>query len=551
MFVSIILNTEYMDIASRSKWYLMCLQRCKNNGWILITHEYMKTHINELKKEITPSLFESWEIQPFELKDVQDVEQYFIPDEVFYDLENQYGSRTEVLFALNKENNNTLSSCLKTIFDEIRCKHKDERIDGIFNSLESFDSIRQIAKELNVPLFNYSFSAITKPHLYRQTLFHVNQEYLWNSSDCEERWLTFEKEDKDGLPIFDNKEIIALLGKTHTLPLLQLMNNQPKYEMGVCCECYSLLPQVFLQNMYTDDDLFYECKKLYPKDKIKVRSHSLHLDELQVDRTEVHNDPASFILSCKRLTAVQSQILLKVLLWNRTAVMKKNTLAFSFMCSKDYGAVSTCNIECLNYYIFGYLIPTDLMFSEEYWMWRLTKPTETEIYMRHLNFLFQALGINKETIMSLQGEERFKYLLEVRGCDKQLIEELLSDKVIDNINWDVASSRFDIIADGKAKSYWRIDTTKEDNDLTTNLTVDVKNAEIVKFYPLDDVAGYARLKAVYINGKQQVLDGTMTSFKYMPKTKGAYSFILDNPYSGKLLVECIWEYKKVFEFINN
>ena len=82
MFISIILNTEYMDIASRSKWYLKNLFHCKENGWILITHDYMRTHWQQLQEEITPSLFTSWEIQPFAAEDVRDVEQYFIPEKL-------------------------------------------------------------------------------------------------------------------------------------------------------------------------------------------------------------------------------------------------------------------------------------------------------------------------------------------------------------------------------------------------------------------------------------------------------------------------------------
>lgn len=551
MFVTIVLNTEYMDIASRSKWYLKCLLHCKQNGWILISHEYMKTHIGELQKEITPSLFDSWEMQPFELKDVEDVEQYYIPDAVFKDLEKTYGSRSETLFALNSEDNPLLRKSLSCIFDEIKRNHPKEKIDGIFNALESFESIRCFAKELQIPLINYSFSAIRKPHGYRQTLYHANHIQLWNSQECSERWPSFESENREKIPVFTNKEIIAIIGKERTLPLLQLMDSTPKYEMGICCEFYSLIPQVFSQNKYTDDDIFYECKKLYTKDKIKVRSHSLHLDDIQVDRTEVRNDPASFILSCKRLTAVQSQIMLKVMMWNRTAIMKKHTLAFSYLCSKDYESNEKVNLVGLNYYIFGYLIPSDLIYSDEYWKWRLTCPSETEIYQRHLDFLFNELNIDKTKLMQLKGKERFRFLLECRHCDEQLIKNLMSDEVVDNVNWDVASSRFDIVSDLETKSYWRIDTTNENNDLTTNLAVDIKNAKTIMFYPLDDVAGFARLKTVYINGKQQVLDETTTSFKYMPKTKGAYSFKLDNPYSGKLLVECIWEYKKVFEFLNN
>ena len=540
-----------MDIASRSKWYLKCLLHCKQNGWILITHEYMKTHIDELQKEITPSLFSSWEMQPFSYEDVKDVEQYFIPDAVFEEMEKSYGSRSEMLFAINNKDDIKLHHCLDAIVNDIKKKHADEKVEGVFNALESFENIRLMAKSLNATLINYSFSAIRMPHGYRQTLYHANKNQLWNSPECETRWKAFESEGNNGLPVFTNRELIAILGKTHTLPLIQLMNSQPKYEMGICCDCYSMLPQVFSQYKYTDDDIFYECKQLYSKDKLKVRSHSLHLDDLQVDRTVVHNDPAAYILSCKRLTAVQSQIILKVLLWNRTAVMKKDTLAFSFLCSKEYDSLSKANIVALNYYFIGYLIPSDLMYSDDYWKWRLSNPSEVEIYQRHLDFLFNALGLDKEKVLSLHGKDRFKYLLEARGCDKQLIDNLLSNEIINNINWDVASSQFDVETHGGKKTYWRIDTENEDGSLTSKLSIDVDGATSVRFYPLYDVAGFAKLNEVKANGKKITLDQGMTTYKFMPKNKGCYELPMSETSGNHLKIECNWEYKGINEYLNS
>ena len=324
MFVSIVFNTEYMDITSRKMWYLKNLFHCKENGWILITHEYIQKHFEELQDSITDRFIEQFEMRRFSFDEVKDVEQYFVPDEIFDGLEREMGSRTEMLFELNNRPYLILDHCLNGIFEQIRQKHPNERIEGIFHCLEGFESLRRIANELHCPLINYSFSAFRKVHGYRQTLYFANLwSRFWDSKECADRYHRFLKEDYSSLPVFTNEEIIAMIGKEHTLPMIQLINSQPKYEMGVCCECFSLLPQVFKNKHYTDDDIFYECKKLFRSDKLKVRSHAAHLNDIQVDRSEVHNDPVSTILSCKRLTAVQSQILLKVLLWKRTAVLKQ------------------------------------------------------------------------------------------------------------------------------------------------------------------------------------------------------------------------------------
>ena len=551
MFVSVIFNVEYMDITSRKMWYLKNLFHCKENGWALVTHEFLYNHFEELQDSITDRFFDQFEMRRFSLDEVKDVEQYFVPDEIFDGLEKEDGSRTEMLFDLNKNPNPDLEHYLQLIFTRIQERHPDEKIDGIFHCLESFESLRRIANLLQCPLINYSFSAFRKVHGYRQTLYFANNGFFWNAKECKNRFELFIDEKDSALPIFTNEELIAIIGKEHTLPLIQLINSQPKYEMGICCECFSLVPSVFADKPYTDDDIFYECKKLFGSDKLKVRSHAAHLNDIQVDRNEVHNDPVSTILSCKRLTAVQSQILLKVLLWGRTTVTKTNSLPFSYLCENDYTSNKTVDILGLNYFIIGYLIPSDLMFSDEYWKWRQTNPSETEIYKRHLDFLFDALCIDKEKALQLKGKGRFRYLLESRGCDEQLIEQLLSDEIINNINWDVTSSRFDVITESGTKPYWRIDTVNEDGSLITKLSVDVKNATAVRFYPLDDVAGFAKLKIVIINGKTNAMEEVNLQFKFMPKAKGSYYLQLLEKYTGKLTVECKWEYKRIYEYLNN
>ena len=552
MFVTVIFNVEYMDITSRKMWYLKNLLHCKDNGWIMITHDYIRKHFEELQDSITDRFIDQFEMRRFTLEEVKDVEQYFVSDEIFDGLEREKGSRTEMLFDLVSHPNEKLDASLHEIFNQIQQRHPNEKIEGIFHCLEGYESLRKIAEEIKCPLINYSFSAFRKVHGYRQTLYAANLcNHFWDDKECAARFDKFQQEDHSMLPIFTNQELIAIIGKQHTLPLIQLINSQPKYEMGICCECYALLPQVFKNKPYTDDDIFYECKRLFGSDKLKVRSHAAHLNDIQVDRSEVHNDPVSTMLSCKRLTAVQSQILLKVLLWKRTAVLNTPSLAFGFLCDKDYESEKIADIVGLNYFILGYLIPSELMFSDEYWKWRLTNPSEVEIYQRHLVFLFNALGLDKEKVLTLQDKDRFKYLLEARGCDKQLIDNLLSDEVINNINWDVASSQFDVDTLDVKKTYWRIDTENEDGSLTSKLSVDVDGATSVRFYPLYDVAGFAKLNEVKVNGKKVALDHSMTTYKYMPKNKGCYNFPVDNTNLNHLEIEFNWEYMKINDYLNS
>lgn len=548
MFVTVVLNIEYMDVSSRSKFYLKNLLHCKENGWIMITHEYMRNHIVDLQKEISPGLFTSWEMTPFTMEEVQDVEQYFIPDYIFSDLEKQYGSRTEFLMTAAQKPIKPYEDCINSILNKIQERHPTEKIDGIFHALEAFFSLRKVGKERNIPIIPYVFSAIRMPYGYRQTLYSANvTNVLYSSEECETRFNKFLSEKKQ-FDLFDKKEILTLLGKERNLCLMPLMDMEAPNEMLLCGEGFLMIPHIFSNFRYTDDDIDYEISGMYPSDKVCSRQHPMRLDAFKVDRSVVRNDPASIILSCKRATAVCSQIMLKIMLWNRTAIMKKNTLPFSFVLPKQFDSVEKADLLFLNYYIFCYLVPSDLMFSDEYWKWRMTNPSETEIYKRHLEFLYNILGVDNEKVQKLKGKNRFKYLLESRGCDKQLIDYLMKEGETFNINWDAVSSQFDVINTEGTKSYWRLDTENEDGSLTSILSVDLEDVSEVKFYPLYDVAGFAKLDGVKINGKEIKLDSNMTSFCYMPKNKGCFILPINETNKTSLSVECRWEYKKANDF---
>lgn len=542
MFISVVLNTEYMDITSRSRWYLKNLLHCKDNGWVLITHEYMRTHWEQLQKEVTSSLFASWEIRPFTAEEVSSVEQYFLPDELFEQIEKECGSRTEMLYQFSTTSNKEVEDELQHIIDAIKSKHPSEKIEGMFHCLEVWQPLRNVCAENNITLIPYTFSALRKPHGYRITLNTANvNTYLNSTEQCQERYLHYLTEDTDNIPVFSHRELIAILGKERTLPLVPLIEKEPKYEMGICTECFAIVPQFLIHDKVTDDDVRFECDKLFDKSQITVRNHSLQVDYMQLDRTTVHNDPAAWILSCRRLAASRSQIGLKILLWNRTAVVKTNTLGFSFLCEKDYASTNKVDLRALNYYLFGYLIPNDLMFSGEYWQWRMTNPTETEIYHRHLDFYIEKLNL-PESILTEQDEPtRFKSLLQSRGCDEELINILLEDKHDFDIDYNTASSR--IVVNGK--SYWRLN--KIENGVRHFHLELNESADNIDFYPLDDVAGCARLVSVSVNGKP-VDVSNLTDFRYMPKVSGHYSLPIP-PTADKTIIDIAWDYQSNNDFL--
>ena len=549
MFISVVLNVEYMDVKSRSKWYLKNLLHCKDNGGIMITHQYLKDRIQDFQKDITPALFTAWEMRPFSLEELESVEQYSIPDELFKKKERDYSGRTEMLSQLYSSRWLEFESYLKGLFSTIESKHKGEKIEGVFHCLAAFKSLSVVCQERSIPLIPYSFSAFRKTGGYRETQYYAAIEgELYCQDECERHFRSFMLDARrKELPVFSNRELIAIFGKERTLPLIPLMDHEPQYELGACCECFSILPHFYLNYRTTDDDIFYQAEQLYDKKQIKVRSHAIQLDQIQVDRTTQRNDPAPFLLSCRRLAAVRSQIILKALLWKRTGIMMNDTLDYSFACEKDYSSTSLADIHFLNYYLIGSTIPSGLMFSYDYWRWRLSNPSEVDVFKYHFDYYCKDLSLDKSIFDIKDEAERFKQLLISRNCDEELIPILVENNQDFDVEYEVATSKF-IVGD---KVHWRLNKKTETGYLKCVIKLEDVSSKEFEFYPLDDMAGFSKLDFVIVNGEELSLSDDQKEWQYQPKVKGHYAFPINTCTSDSLCVEISWQFKKVIDYLNN
>lgn len=547
MFIPIVFNTEYMDYDSRKVWYLKNLFHCKNNNWPLITHEYLKVHFSEILKGVDARFFEEFEMEPLEVSELVEVDQYFVPDEIFNNIQNRFDSRTEALTHLYTKIDPDLKVCLKDIIDSIIKKDPHVKISGILHCLDSFKTIQEVSNYYQAPLISYVFSAIRKVHGYRETLYCANiSDSIFCSDQCENRYQAFTDE-KTSFPVLEHRELIALLGKPRTFPLIPLMNEDPKHEICICAEAYSLTPQIFMKERYTDEDIFYECKNLFPLDRIVNRQHPYKLDQLKINRSEVKHDPAAMILSSKRVAAVSSQIVLKAMLWNRVVVMKKKTLPLSFACETEMNSCKKVDLAFLNYYMICYLIPSDLMFSEDYWVWRLASPLESEIYEKHLDYYMKKFSLSEQKLNKLDPDKRFEFILRARGCDNHTISNLSSVNTKGRFCYTNALSKIRIESSNSYHEYWCLNE-HDGSEYVSRFSFDLdQEPSNIYFYPLEDKAGFVSIKKVAgINNYDFVEPAPSDngSYRYFCQNNGR--LLLDSSLlTGQVDVEVTWAYRDI------
>lgn len=84
--------------------------------------------------------------------------------------------------------------------------------------------------------------------------------------------------------------------------------------------------------------------------------------------------------------------------------------------------------DFLSFIAFGYLVPFELIKNVEYLMWRLSRPSEKEIYLYHLNYYCDCLHIRKG-VLELPTDERLKALLKNRNQDLVWRDELNEEDI--------------------------------------------------------------------------------------------------------------------------
>lgn len=540
MFVSIIFDTEYMGMGERIKWFLKNLSKAKENEIFIITHEYLDKNHRELFKNCGERFYEEFEMRKISEEEYNLISKAFVPDRIFENIEKKLITRTNTLMYLSKQRYYELEACLISLINEELKRRKETKVEAIFNCCECWESIRFLKKQYGCPVIPYVFSAIRKVHGYQQTLYSVNENgTLYSDAESKRRFEEYKK--IKNICVYSYKELLVLFGKICNIPLIKYLDNIPIYEAGICSEAFRINPNAFIELPITDDDLYYECNKHFPKEKIISRIHPLHYTQMGASRENVKNDPASFMLSCKRIIGSQSQILLKAMLWKRAVCMKGNTLDFSFLCSKDFTYEKPVDIEGLNFFIFSYLIPDKLMFDVNYWRWRLTNPKEEEIYKSHLDFYFKEFKLDAEIMKYCDEEKRFIYLLKQRKCKSDLIDDLLNQKDDSCNDYSVAMSRIDILyRDSGRETVYRCNSF-DNNKIYSKYSVHIYNVEKIHFYPFVDVAGTARIYQIKINQKNV---SNKIEDIYFPKTNGYIEWENTEGYNMISNVEFIWEREK-------
>lgn len=541
MIVFFVLQNAYAPTEGRLNFILQTMSVAKQHDSLIIVNEYFKEHFQMLIEGTLERFYDEFEMEHLTREEVRNITFCFVPDKYFDAVREVAGSRTKMLVNLCETENESFTEFLIESID-LELKKRGEKKPELFMCcIETMASMRTVAKHYVTPMVPYLFSPIKKIHGYAVTLYnaHIGSRIL--STDTAAIGLSHFQPEKLGFPLLTNKELLALLGKRRNICLLPLVDGMGKWEVGIAAQSDSIIPQTFVHDWVTDEDVYFDAERLFGADCIQTRLHPNKMIRIGLGKKHYKNDPAAFILSSKRMAMVQSQMSLKSALWNRSVCVYADALPYSFAFSHSLETAHTVPLNVLNYVIFGYLVPSHLLFDMNYWKWRMTGPSSNDIFLRHLYFILDELGIDRDM---LHASNRFNEILKCR--DYSDYEISLATRTVDEseVNYKFLASRVSYEIGHEKKLLYCLNRTVDGGIISCFNIPLTGGVDIVCFYPLDDVDGFVRIITVTVNGRH--IDNDQEEM-YLDKGRAAVTVHVGQAGVTEAQIEIYWSGMLIFD----
>lgn len=348
--------------------------------------------------------------------DFQKIQQYPILKKIEEDLIKQHGSQTAAWLYLLKQRSKYFEEYIGAIIDDILEKNKDT-IEGIFTFCH-IPSLSYIAEKRNIPVFHFEWGPLRGP-VYRKTAY-MNFGGVYEQNELQKRYEKFTDEVAENrVCLLSRKELLSMFLDYKFIENINLLDCKPEYEMGIACtytiDMISFAKSSFLNNL----EHITIAKRYYNEKVLSIRLHPGDPARGNPSNHLVDDSPTSmhFINRCKRISVISSNVAFEAMLWGRTAYVLGNS-PYAFKAQQDLSIIdeSVVDLEFVNYIVFAYIIPYELMLDIEYLRWRLTNPTEREIYNYNLNYYLSCRGI-EPSILEESGVERLRKILLIQGFD--------------------------------------------------------------------------------------------------------------------------------------
>lgn len=409
MIIPFIYDLETLSDYEHISVFYFYLMMAKQAGGAMVAHERYFMDVEQfyaqiLSREQLKSTAEFLEFDMPEQSDLEKIGKYVISQKFEDDMLTHFESRMDCWTYLLSKEYEPLTDIIDEIFDSIEQDYS-ENIEAVLCFYEPI-SLRRAAERRGIKVIHQEGTTFRTPFYRMAGYFDFKEGY--GRGELEERYYKFKEEIKDkNVYLFSAKEICALFMTGQGLSQLHLFDSEPQFELGIGITDYSLGVNL-KSTLINMEEILLEARKRYPMDQITTRSR------YRVTGCD-DDSPSSFhfVLKCKRVAALRSNISFETMLLGRTACIYGDS-PFAFMGNKGINDTTDKKVplDFINYTTFGYFVPWEMLRDVEYIRWRLSMPSELEIYERNMEYYLSQRGLEINKVFEQEQSVRLQYILD-------------------------------------------------------------------------------------------------------------------------------------------
>lgn len=328
-------------------------------------------------------------------------QKYIVDPDIFIPLNQDLLTPNRVWASLINEIYEPLVYVLDQYFKEITSQ---QNIDAVF-ALCNCASLSHVARKYNIPVIHVELGALRAPHYINTAYFDFSG--VNGDTEAEKRYQTFSQElelSPNSVELLSRSELLNFV-RNHSnknekkQPLLKKMRREIRsflrrcpsneFKIGLPLQVEDDSNMLAYSNGFNNIELLNYTYKFFDKSDVLVRKHPGGHAIYKVQNNDESIFPFAFIERCQSIVTINSSMGLEALLLGKPAwIMGQNPFKFCASQSASLNQyIEAPDLEkCLNFCIFSYLVPFDVLFDPEYLKFRLNNPSEIDIYNNHMQY---------------------------------------------------------------------------------------------------------------------------------------------------------------------
>lgn len=353
------------------------------------------------------------------LEKIKSYRTYCIESRVFESLDNACEGCCNIAFSrLLTERYAPLEEVFQSILEV--CREKYESIEAIL-SWCNLPSIEYVARAHHIPVIHNELGPFRMPDYVPTAYFDFSG--VNGNTEAQRRYNAFAA--ADGVAeIYSLRDLQQILWTAPNLP----EQGEPAYDIGVPLQVEDDSNLIAFANGFNNLNLLCVAGRRAEMEEILVRSHPggyFCYETGPLGCKDVSKSAIEFLGKCREIDTINSSVGLEALLYGKKVCAFGDSPYRFLACDLQQDKEKL--LRGLNFIIFGYLIPYAYLYDAVYYRWRLSGPSEIEVYRYHMKYYLkelerrQAAHEEKEWREKLESQQR--EIAELRQENQNLLNE--------------------------------------------------------------------------------------------------------------------------------